>query len=343
MPTKDKIWFAHHLRGVAAIAVLLSHYIFIFWAHTPIAHELTTIPLTLLPKQSSWLKLLSQNLHLGKLGVGLFFLISGFVIPASLQHLSVRQFLITRFFRIYPTYFFGLLISVLSLMIGLWYFQQPFPHQPYVILWNMSLFNEFAGIASIDSVNWTLSIEVVFYIFLAILAALGYLQHGFMWLIFLFLLAMVQLYYAYFISFMLIGCCFYYYHAKCWSGQKTLIMMGLLLAVFSLIALFSPNYRNGDWVGNVYGLILFSTCFFCRNYFSPNRILDFFADISYPLYAVHPIIGYMIMTILWHHYPYPLLIIAITTTLALLLAYVIHLFIELPTNSLGKTLAKKLQ
>src|SRR4051794_2081867 len=70
------------IRGVGASAVLLEHLLYRF-----------------LPGlRPYWF-------NLGMYGVLVFFLVSGYIIPASLEHRGdVRAFWIGRFFRLYPLY-----------------------------------------------------------------------------------------------------------------------------------------------------------------------------------------------------------------------------------------------
>nr|BFE86338.1 hypothetical protein GCM10020093_089390 [Planobispora longispora] len=70
------------LRGIAALAVLVSH-------------TLPALVADLLPR---WF-------NLGTSGVIVFFLVSGYIIPASLERRGcVRSFWIGRSFRLYPIY-----------------------------------------------------------------------------------------------------------------------------------------------------------------------------------------------------------------------------------------------
>ena len=92
-------------RGIAALLVI--------WLH---ASEV----FVQLPKAPSggWLFDLAWAVDTGRIGVVLFFAISGFVIPSSLAakdgetttH-ALKVFLIRRFFRLYPAYWVSVLAS----------------------------------------------------------------------------------------------------------------------------------------------------------------------------------------------------------------------------------------
>src|SRR5471030_457335 len=106
--TSRKIGFANGLRGIAALSVITGHYLGTFWKLTEAVAGLTGMvraPVAL-PFFVEWVG--ASPINLGAFGVALFFLISGFVIPLSFQSYGRLDFLIGRFFRIYPTYWMGL-------------------------------------------------------------------------------------------------------------------------------------------------------------------------------------------------------------------------------------------
>ena len=97
--------------------------------------------------------------------------------------------------------------------------------------------------------------------------------------------------------------------------------------------LFGPLVKN-----YTYALLLFSACYLARNRFRENRMLDFLADISFPLYLVHSMIGYVTMPILIDQgMPYGM---AWPTCvgLAVLVAFLVHTYVELPVSAFGKKL-----
>lgn len=102
----------------------------------------------------------------------LFFIISGFIIPFSFRRENggVKAFFISRFFRLYPGYWFSLLLFlVVSFSFG-----KEFPaHQ---ILANMTMIQTAFGVRDIVGVYWTLFIELVFYFLCVIAFILGLLN-----------------------------------------------------------------------------------------------------------------------------------------------------------------------
>ena len=87
------------LRGFAALCVVFDH----------------GSTLLLLPVRS----FLYQWLNLGQYGVFVFFLVSGYIVPASLERKgSVRGFWISRAFRLYPMFLVALVLSAVAYETG---------------------------------------------------------------------------------------------------------------------------------------------------------------------------------------------------------------------------------
>lgn len=142
------------LRGVAALLVVGFHYTTRYqdlYGHT-------SAPLVSLP----W----------GHYGVNLFFMISGFVIFMTLERTQrPMDFVVSRFSRLYPAYWGALLLTFgLTHLIGLPGKEAGWP----TLLANLSMVQELAGVAHVDGVYWTLTVELLFYAW----ALLSWLQGG---------------------------------------------------------------------------------------------------------------------------------------------------------------------
>lgn len=105
--------------------------------------------------------LATLNVDLGKIAVSLFFAISGFVIPFTLdkkRHNPVARFAINRFFRLYPAYWLSMLGA-----IAVEYWMAGKNLEVPVVLANLTMLQGFVGIEHMQGLYWTLQIELIFY------------------------------------------------------------------------------------------------------------------------------------------------------------------------------------
>jgi peptidoglycan/LPS O-acetylase OafA/YrhL len=153
-----------HIDALRAVAVLL-----VIWMHT----SEVFVPIAL-PSVQNRLHEVAHFFDFGRIGVVVFFIISGFVIPASLRGPrgeGCRQFLIRRLFRLYPLYWLSIPFGLVTTW---WMWGKTIT--PQAILWNLSMVQEAAGQPSIQGLYWTLQTELVFYGLCMALFALGWLQ-----------------------------------------------------------------------------------------------------------------------------------------------------------------------
>src|SRR3954471_8895073 len=118
-------------------------------------------------------------IDLGKYGVLLFFLVSGYVIPMSLErHGSLRRFWTGRLFRIYPAYLVAIVLAVVTT-----------GSVPAVlrtetvssVLAHASMLSDPLGLRGAVRPFWTLSYEMVFYLVVAGLFAWRLHRHSALW------------------------------------------------------------------------------------------------------------------------------------------------------------------
>lgn len=364
----EKLEFAHILRGIAAlIVVLFAHLGGVFFTSPNAADALINSPSREILYEHPVNIISFIGLNAGHLGVSLFFLISGFVIPFSLLHYSRVQFLLARFFRIWPTYFFGFMISLLALKISNYFYNVSWTYSIEHIFYQVLLIRDLMWMPSIDGVSWTLEIEIKFYIISSLLFFVMYRKMKIIsFLISIFLMALLAIYMgvyfnnistrgyqiAYilqmdilFIIFMGIGVIFNFHHRK---GISTKVLIFSTLMVFILFSIVWKNsfLEISFFEGSInYGisLIVFSIFYFYRYKINKNKVFDFFGNISYPLYVIHPLVGYTSMRIFLDYYPkYIYIAIILALTLSIVLSYMIHIIIEEKTNRLGKKIVRKI-
>ena len=93
--------------------------------------------------------------------------------------------------------------------------------------------------------------------------------------------------YSPYLIFMLIGICFHNLFQSNWSTKHFLLIVVLLLGLFygSADAINSRHWVMRLVRGYTLALTVFSLVYLNRNRLKPNAVLNFFAEISFPLYV----------------------------------------------------------
>lgn len=159
-----RLEFLDALRGIAVALVLAQHVGERLW---PGFAEFT-----------------HEHLQLGQLGVMVFFLCSGFIIPASLERgddgsTRRRRFLTFwrgRFFRLFPLYWLSLAAAGWLAFEGVYTPPTPMTTGDWVL--NLSMVQMAVGAPNAIVVYWTLFFELLFYAGLSVLFLLGLHRHS---------------------------------------------------------------------------------------------------------------------------------------------------------------------
>ena len=91
-----------HIDSLRGIAVL-----FVIWLH--VSEKYINLSTTL-KENGSWLYDIALYLNFGRIGVVIFFAISGFVLLKSIN--GVKEFIIKRFFRLYPLFWLSVILGI---------------------------------------------------------------------------------------------------------------------------------------------------------------------------------------------------------------------------------------
>jgi peptidoglycan/LPS O-acetylase OafA/YrhL len=348
---QPKIVFADHLRGIAAIMVLVAHAVILYWTQPDlVAYYTFSVSSGVQPPTVvRWL----SGFDFGSFGVGLFFLISGFVIPISLERLTPSRFLIARVLRIWPTYLAALATGLAIRYVSSCYWHTRFHVEISDIFANALLAQDFFGSASLDLVNWTLSLEVQFYILVALIypALLIYRERVVVYaacILPIMLATQAMLPFVHFglvavrpaacLPFMLIGTLFYL-QMKGIITRRSMISNGLfsvLAIVISLAKCINPAMS----VSYAMAFGTFLALFLVRGHIGRNRVLAALSAISYPLYLVHSVTGYIVLQFmrlgLGASY---ITAVAAAIAASLVLATLLHFAIERPSMALGRRLS----
>lgn len=277
------------LRGIAALGVVAFHFLY------------------LLPSKFPEVGAALSPFILGRHGVQLFFVISGFVIMMSIQGATLRSFAASRVSRLYPTYWAALIVTFIIASLWLPGYDVTAPEAAI----NLTMFQKFFGVPDVDGTYWTLAVEVAFYVQCAVLSALGLFSPRRLpitlavWLAASVLVVAVvnssglsdsapvlanALDIAFdYIPFFVSGIAV----LQVYRAENTRAMYGLLAAA-AVAMLLIHQFADVAQFGFIYaGLILLVLMW--RPLGTTSKLLRFFGEISYALYVIHEFIGYVII------------------------------------------------
>jgi peptidoglycan/LPS O-acetylase OafA/YrhL len=290
----------------------------------------------------------------GQLAVIVFFLCSGFVIPATAEKGSLSAFWIKRFFRLYPL----LWLSVGLAGILAWTGVRENGHLgPADWIANLTLVPGAFGAPSALPVYWTLAYEVVFYLLVTGLVFLR-LNHLSVELSLMASAATLVLSLAhpmssegrvnaapFWMATILVGTVLYRWHTGAVRGRVAglcvagVLTAGTVLLVRNLwghdapagmtLARFWPLFVA--WFGG-YALCLGLYLLRMRNL----RGLVALGTISYSVYLLHPIV---LVVVPLPHLPLLTMIVGLAATLAV--SWLSYRVIEKPTMDLGRRVARR--
>ncbi|MFG1679780.1 acyltransferase family protein [Nonomuraea sp. NPDC049269] len=138
--TPNRLAWLDALRGIGALAVVAEH----------------LLPWFLPALRPYWFSL-------GVYGILVFFLVSGYIIPMSLErHGDVRAFWVSRVFRLYPLY---LAVAALVLAAAWWVpVREEVPRDGTAVVGHATMLLDVVGVGGVADTMWTLSYEMVFYL-----------------------------------------------------------------------------------------------------------------------------------------------------------------------------------
>ncbi len=287
----------------------------------------------------------------GLYAVQLFFMISGFVITMTVERSqSVVEFAVSRFARLYPTYWCG--VAITTVVLVSWPLGTAEPTIPQVLA-NATMLHLYIGYPSLDPVYWSLAFELGFYLLIALALAGGVIRHvemlGAVWVAAALVASVaaaatgfelpwrVQAITALpFAGVFVAGIT--YYHV--WTDALTPQRVGLLAFCFIQRIAFA-DLKSIIMATMIFAI--FALCVCGRARFLRNRILLWLGAISYPLYVGHHvIIPRLDVGLLAAGLP-PWLIPPIAAVLLLTLAWIVHVAVERPGGIAIRRVAARLR
>ncbi len=368
---ENRIEFANILRGIAALIVVFSHYCGVFWGQRDVvASFINAFPLAedIIPTPK-YIKMFYTLpfIDWGSYGVALFFIISGFVIPFSCSNKSRLAFFISRFFRIFPTYIVGFSVSILAIFLSSIFWNKPYPYSTYeIFIHYIPGIRDIFWSRNIDGIIWTLEVEIKFYILCIMFKKYIYSVKIFYIPAVLFILSlmfhedsfievynrnpilykMLIIFYSssQYVIFMFIGVVFNFIYRKNIKNIYGYYIIFVIMIMFCIHGQAGPYTQGIKFISSyILAVITFYMCFIFKYSFYSSNILKFLSKISYSLYIIHGIFGYVILRILIEIGTPVLLAILSTLCCVLGVATILNYFIELPSQKIGKKLASHFQ
>ncbi len=307
------------LRGIAATLVLFFHYTARFdqlYGHAP-----RIVPF-----------------YLGQRGVDLFFVISGFVVFMTIERTRRGlDFAVARFARLYPAYWIAVAITFAAVRAA------GLPGREVTLrtaIANLSMMSAFFQIPYVDSVYWTLTLELSFYAIIFILFELQILEQVEIfccgWLALLLGVHLAALGGRYPLPYLL--------DLLIMPNYAQLFVAGMILyriysrgftffrAAILLAAIIAQSCLQGPIAGLFGALSVIAVYAATRGWLRLLEIapLLFLGGISYSLYLIHQNIGYVVIRAGYTAGINNKLAIALAAAVAILLASAITLVVERP-------------
>ncbi len=239
------------------------------------------------------LKLALPLVYGGGAGVVVFFLISGYVITHVIQKEQPLEFFIKRFFRIYPLYIFAVMMQYSLMHI---------PVNPQTLIPQLFLVGDFFNTPhALNGVEWTLRIEVLFYVYMLVLRQLkliGQYDSALPWVLIITTVSLSYLpqlpsevlgnhgYDNIYIPFLFLGVFIWLYENKKATFGITSFFFGLtLLQHWHLIDTWQPFWRHDHFA--ILGVFVFLLVWSFREKMSNSLLIVSISELTYSVYLFH--------------------------------------------------------
>lgn len=312
------------LRGVAAVSVMMYHYT---------SRYQRLFGFENMPPMEVWY---------GRLGVNLFFMISGFVIFMTLERtLTATDFIISRFARLYPVFW----VAVIFTYSIVWIFSMTDRQVNIIALVaNFTMMPMLFRQPYIDGVYWTLQNELFFYGAMFIIYKLKLMNRIGLILLFWLTAAIVlpvaansigfddallykvviNVFFFKWIPYFATGITFYQIHKSGSIAVNDILLFGLCLVRAKI------DYSYDDFFIIIVFILIFFLFMKSTFTFMKSPILVFFGTISYSLYLVHQNLGYIVIQFVESRLPCAWLAVLLACIISVLFATLFTFAFERP-------------
>lgn len=233
----------------------------------------------------------------GGMGVVIFFITSGYIISHVIKNETTIDFIIRRIFRIYPLFIFATICEMaLATTTG----NASFPPLDEIIP-RLLLLGDFSGVAyGLGGVEWTLRVELVFYVFMVMLKATGVLRLEKLLPAFVFLVSLVVFslppfpssfgwtdgYFNLFFPFLIVGILFYQFENSNLKGL-TFHVFSITIFLISLLKIQSLQPRLNGSNFELFAMLTFYVLWYFRSRIRGHFLSRTLSEMTYAVYLFH--------------------------------------------------------
>jgi len=341
----NRLLFLDSIRGIAALIVVLSHII-----EMSVDNGINVY----------FLGDLYHAIDIGRLGVIVFFLLSGFVIPMSLKKRSggeILNFGLKRFFRLYPVYWFSIIFAAI---IGVGFGVEVINVQQ--VLMNFTMIHKFFGYESVIAAYWTLHLELIFYVLCALLFKLGIYEirkysyaFSLVFMVFAILLSLLRYYFGIKVPVVMalgLSCMFlgaYFNYLLSIDNKEGYSKFYILVSVFFIALYISHSYYYQEgWLRWYLSYVASFLVFFSMVTYLKinNKWVCLLGDVSYSLYLLHSVVIGLVFLYFSKYFDKDVAFIYLSLVIifsSILLSYVTYRLIEVPFQVVGGRITKALR
>lgn len=365
---KSRLWFLQASRGIACLLIVYVHWVAFLINPNGNAQSIYQMPIPGTYQSPSVVEqvlvlarhLVCFNFREVYFGLGLFFLISGFVIPLSMGKSSQIEFLFRRIFRIYPVVIVTTVLTVFLVFFARTLDGNATDPLPFsTVLANIFLVRDLVQHQFVDAALWTLEVEMHFYLVCFVIgffnghkkaiAILGVATFFCLTAyysgraVFVNTRAGVLLEIAAansgFITLMLMGTTLFNRVFNAWSFNKTALTIVFLLLANKFCLNMYHGY-GGETGEIIYSNHILAILFFIAMMLEGDRLpysktLDRLAEVSYPLYLLHGAGAYSVFYAVYKLTCSTLLSFSVAAVVTVALTLLVHTYVEKKAIKLG--------
>lgn len=279
----------------------------------------------------------------GYLGVSLFFMISGYTIFLSSKNKSLKDYLVSRVLRLYPS--FWIAVTLTAVITFFWGGERYHVNLVQYFL-NLTMLNGYIGVKSVDGAYWFMFVILKFYFLMALVLCLRLNKYQ-EYLVGLWLLSAIVLKFfnipklGFFLipdyaSLIVAGIIFLSAKTNGWNFYRSfIILISLIFSIYistSASQGFQEHYHTSQSNFILSSVIIsFYLCFYLitikRLILKMNSKIILYGAATYPFYLIHQNIGFMIFNSFGQQYNKYFLLV-VTSILMILIALIIVKYIE---------------